>query len=246
MEQQDFFITTMGDPLDTSDLIVTEDTLNNNIRLSDFGKGVRKVSFYALTYGDSEGFNEPFWEYDPKNRRIEGSLPLDYAKATTYIDKDAQKLVCEVMFELFDKVSGWVKDFDFEGLKKAMLDAVENNPTFAQKTRFRVYSDIGLVTGDIPEFPGFMDLSKYGKGVQKLFFEVAFFKRPETFFPNPLRFDENKRGLYISIISGMDINQFSSKLDKAIEKLKPRVQDFDFDSFKSDILHFTESLKEAA
>jgi hypothetical protein len=121
MEQQDFFITTMGAPLDTSDLIVTEDTLNNNIRLSDFGKGV-----------------------------------------------------------------------------------------------------------------------------QKLFFEVAFFKRPETFFPNPSRFDENKRGLYISIISGMDINQFSSKLDKTIEKLRPRVQDFDFDLFKSDILHFTESLKEAA
>ena len=245
-KEKDFFITTMGDLSDTSALIVTGHTLNNNIKLSDFGKGVRKISFYALTYCDSTGINEPFWEYHAKRRKIEGSLQLDYPKATTYIDKDAQKLVCEVMFELFDKVSDQVVDFDFEGLKRAMLEAVETNPTFAQKTRFRVYSDIGLITGDIPEFPDFMDLSKYGKGVQKLFFEVAFFKKPEIFAPNPSRFDRNKRGLYISILSGTDFNQFSSGLDKVIEKLKPQVEDFDFDLFKSDILHFTESLKETA
>jgi len=246
MEQKDFFITTMGDLSDTSDLIVTGHTLNNNIKLSDFGKGVRKISFYALTYHDSTGINEPFWEYDAKRRKIEGSLQLDYPKAATYIDKDAQKLVCEAMFELFDKVFAQVDNFDFEGLKKAMLDAVETNPTFAQKTRFRVYSDLGIITGDIPEFSSAIDLSKYGKGVRKLFFEVAFFKKPETFIPNPPRFDENKGGLYISVISSSDINQFSSELDKAIEKLKPQVEGFDFELFKSDILQFAELLKEAA
>ncbi|MCO6491257.1 MAG: hypothetical protein J5I98_22765 [Phaeodactylibacter sp.] len=246
MEQKDFFITTMGDLSDTSDLIVTGHTLNNNIKLSDFGKGVRKISFYALTYHDSTGINEPFWEYDPVSRKIRGSLPLDYSKASKYVDRDAQRLVCEAMFELFDKVSGQVEDFDFEALKKAMLAAVETNPTFAQKTRFRVYSDLGIITGDIPGFSSAFDLSKYGKGVQKLFFEVAFFKKPEIFLPNPSGFDEDKRRLYISVLSGKDINQFSSELDKAIEKLKPQVEDFDFELFKYDILRFTESLKEAA
>ncbi|MCB9296732.1 MAG: hypothetical protein H6559_26985 [Lewinellaceae bacterium] len=92
----------------------------------------------------------------------------------------------------------------------------------------------------------FEKLPDNGKGVQKLFFEVAFFKKPEIFLPNPSGFDEDKRRLYISVLSGKDINQFSSELDKAIEKLKPQVEDFDFELFKYDILQFTESLKEAA
>ncbi|MCO6491886.1 MAG: hypothetical protein J5I98_25950 [Phaeodactylibacter sp.] len=246
MGQKDFFITTMGDLSDTSDLYVTQDTLNNNVKLSDFGKGVKKISFYALTYHDSTGINEPFWEYDAKRRKIEGSLQLDYSKASKYIDRDAQKLICAVMFELFDKVSGQVEDYDFEALKKAMLEAVETNPTFAEKIRFRVNSDIGITTGDITEFSDAIDLSKYGSGVKKLFIKVAFFKNPKTFLPDPPYFDKNKHGLYISVISSSDIYQFSTELDKAIEKLKPQVKDFDFELLKSDILRFAESLKKAA
>jgi hypothetical protein len=246
MEQKGFFITTMGDLLDTSDLIVTEDTLNNNIDLADFGKGVSYISFFALTYYDANGINEPFWNYDPDSRKIEGSLPLDYQKAAASIDEEAQKLVCHAIFELFGKVSDQVEDFDFEALKKSMLEAIEDNPAFAEKTRFRVYSDTGMITGDIPEFSRAIDLSKYGRGVHKLFFEVSFFKNPQSFLPDPPRFDKNKKGLYISVVSGLDINQFSSQLDRAFEKIKPQVDDFDFDLLKSDLLRFAESLKEAA
>ncbi|MCB9293191.1 MAG: hypothetical protein H6559_08740 [Lewinellaceae bacterium] len=127
-----------------------------------------------------------------------------------------------------------------------MLEAVETNPTFAEKTRFRVYSDIGIVTGDIQEISDAMDPSKYGSGVRKLFIEVCFFRRPQTFVSNPTYFDKRKQGLYISVLSSSDINQFSSELDKAIEKVKPQVKDFDFELLKSDILRFAESLKEAA
>lgn len=246
MEQKGFFITTMGGLSDTSDLYVTQDTLNNNIKLSDFGKGVRKISFYALTYEEPSRINEPYWEYDAGNKKIEGSLPLDYSKASRYVDRDAQELVCEVMFELFDKVSGQVKDFDFEALKKAMLQAVDTNPTFAEKTRFRVYSDTGIVTGDIQEISDAIDPSKYGGGVRKLFIEVSFFKKPEFFLPTPSCFDKGKRGLYISVLSSPDINRLSSELDKAIEKLKPQVEDFDFELLKSDIMQFAASLKAAA
>lgn len=246
MEQEEFFISTTGGLSDTSDLTVTEDTLNNNIKLSDFGQGVRKISFYALTYYDSSGINEPFWSYDPVSKKIEGSLPIDFQKASSYIDKEAQKLVCEAIFELFDKVSGQVNGFDFEALKKAMLEAVETNPTFAEKIRFRVNSNIGIVTGDMSEFSDAIDLSKYGGGVKKLFIKVSFFKNPKIFLPDPPFFDERKQGLYISVISGSDINHFSSELDKAIEKLKPQVEGFDFELFKSDILQFAEALKEAA
>ena len=246
MEQTGFFITPMGDLSDSSDLIVTEDTLNNNIKLSDFGGGVSKVSFYALTYYDSSGINEPFWRYDSVSKKIEGSLPIDFQKASSYIDKEAQKLVCKAIFELFDKVSGQVNDFDFEALKGAMLQAVETNPTFAEKIRFRVNSDIGITTGDITEFSDAIDLSKYGSEVKKLFIEVSFFKNPKIFLPDPPYFDEHKHGLYISVISSSDINHFSSELDKAIEKVKPQVEGFDFELFKSDILQFAELLKEAA
>ena len=246
MEQKDFFITTMGGLSDTSDLYITEDTLNNNIKLSDFGSGVRKISFYALTYQEPSRINEPFWEYDPVSRKIEGSLPLDYSKASKYVDREAQRLVCETMFELFDKVSGQIEDFDFEALKKAMLEAVETNPTFAEKIRFRVNSNIGIVTGDRTEFSDAIDLSKYGSGVKKLFIKVSFFKNPKIFLPDPPYFDEHKQGLYISVISSSDINQFSSELDKAIEKLKPQVEDFDFELLKSDILQYAKLLKEAA
>lgn len=163
------------------------------------------------------------------------------------MDRDAQILVCEAMFELLDKVSGQVEDFDFEALKKAMLEAVEANPAFAEKTRFRVYSDIGIVTGDIQEISDAIDPSKYGGGVKKLFIEVSFFKKTESFLPpNPSYFDTRKRGLYIAVLSGPDINRLSSELDKAIEKLKPQVEGFDFELLKSDILQFAESLKEAA
>ena len=246
MRHKDFFITTMGELSDTSDLIVTEETLNNNIKLSDFGEGVRNITFFALTYQEPSSINEPFWSYDPKSRKIEGSLPVNFLKASTYIDKDAQKLVCDALFELVDKVSDQIDGFDFESLKKAILEAINTNPTFAEKTRFRVYSDTGIIPGDIPEFSNAIDLSKYGKGVQKLFFEASFFKKPKSFLPNPPRFDENKFGLYISVVSSSDINQFSSELDKTIEKVKPQVKNFDFDLFKADILHFAESLKEAA
>ena len=246
MEQKGFFISTTGGLSDTSDLTVTEDTLNNNIKLSDYGSGVRRISFYPLTYQEPSRINEPYWEYDPVSKKIEGSLPLDYSKASKYVDKDAQRLVCEAMFELFDKVSGQVKDFDFEALKKAMLEAVETNPTFAEKIRFRVNSDIGITTGDLTAISDAIDLSKYGSGVKKLFIKVAFFKNPKTFLTDPPYFDKNKQGLYISVISGSDINHFSSELDKAIEKLKPQVEDFDFELLKSDILQFAESLKEAA
>ena len=236
----------MGGISDTSDLYVTQDTMNNNIKLSDFGGGVRKISFYALTYEEPSRINEPFWEYDPVSRKIEGSLPLDYSKASKYVDREAQRLVCETMFELFDKVSGQIEDFDFEALKKAMLEAVETNPTFAEKIRFRVNSNIGIVTGDRTEFSDAIDLSKYGSGVKKLFIKASFFKNPKIFLPDPPYFDEHKQGLYISVISSSDINQFSSELDKAIEKLKPQVEDFDFELLKSDILQYAKLLKEAA
>ena len=246
MEQEEFFISTTGGLSDTSDLTVTEDTLNKNIKLSDFGNSVKRISFYPLTYQEPSRINEPYWEYDPVSKKIEGSLPLDYSKAARYMDRDAQILVCEAMFELFDKVSGQVEDFDFEALKKAMLQAVDTNPTFAEKTRFRVYSDIGIVSGDIQEISDAIDPSKYGGGVRKLFIEVAFFKKPEFFLANPSYFDKRKRGLYISVLSGSDINQFSSELDRVIEKVKPQVEDYDFALLKADIMQFAASLKEAA
>lgn len=246
MEQKEFFITTIGGLLDTSDLIATGDTLNNNIRLSDFGEGVRKVSYFALTYQQPSRINEPFWSYQPDSRKIEGSLALDYQKAATFIDEEAQKLVCGAIFELFDQIADQVDNFNFDALKKAMLEAVETNPTLAEKVRFRVYSDLGIITGDIPEFSAAFDLSKYGPGVQRLFFEVSFFKNPASFLPKPPKFDQNKQGLHISIVSDLNINEFSSELDKAIEKVRPLVQNFNFDLFKADILQFTETLKEAA
>ena len=172
----------MGDLWDTSDLTVTEETLNNNIKLSDFGSGVNRISFYVLTYQEPSRINVPFWGYNRRSRKIEGSLPVDYVKASKYVDRDAQRLVCEALFELFDKVSGKVKDFDFEALKKAMLQAVETNPTFAEKTRFRVYSDTEIAEGDIPEFSSVFDLSKYGNGVRKLFFEAAFLEGPRLLY----------------------------------------------------------------
>ena len=91
MEQKDFFIPTMGDLWDTSDLTVTEETLNNNIKLSDFGSGVNRISFYLLTY-------------------------------------------------------------------------------------------TGIAEGDIPEFSSVFDLSKYGNGVRKLFFEAAFLEGPRLLY----------------------------------------------------------------
>lgn len=48
------------------------------------------------------------------------------------------------------------------------------------------------------------------------------------------------------MVSDLDINQFSFQLDRAIEKIKSQVDDFDFDLLKSDLLRFAESLKEAA
>jgi hypothetical protein len=245
MEQKDFFITTIGGLADVSDLTVTEDTLNNNIKLSDFGTGVKRISFMALTYRQLDEIHTPFWGYDPDSRKIEGSLPLDFSKAATFIDQEAQKLVCHAIFELFDKVSGQVDDFDFYALKRSMLEAIEINPTFAEKIRFRVYSDTGMITGDIPEFSRAIELSKYGSGVQKLFFEVSFLRNPKSFLPKPPKFDDNKHGLYLSVISGLDINQFSSELDQAFGKVKKQVTNFDFDLLKSDILRFVESLKEA-
>lgn len=246
MEQKEFVITAAGGLADVSDLMVTGETLNNNIKLADFGKGVRNISFCALTYREPNEIHNPFWNYNPESRTIEGSWALDFQKASSYIGQEAQRLVCEALFELFDKVAGEVEDFDFAALKKAMLNAVATNPALAEKTRFRVYSDTGMVTGDIPEFASFMDLSKYGDGAQKLFFEASLFNKPQSFLPNPPMFDAGKRGLYISVVSSLDVNSFASGLDRAVETLKPLVQNFDFDLFKADILRFVESLTEMA
>ncbi|MCB9293192.1 MAG: hypothetical protein H6559_08745 [Lewinellaceae bacterium] len=75
MEQEEFFISTTGGLSDTSDLTVTEDTLNNNIKLSDFGSGVRRISFYPLTYQEPSRINEPYWEYDPVKKRSKAACP---------------------------------------------------------------------------------------------------------------------------------------------------------------------------
>ena len=246
MEQKDFSITTIGGLTDVSDLLITEDTLNNNISLSHFGEGVRNISFCALTYQEPNRINKPFWQYDPHNQKIEGSLPLDFVKASSAIDRDAQKLVCSALFELFDKVSPQVSDFNFEALKKTMLEVVDANPVFAEKIRLRVYSDTGMMTGDNPEFAKAIDLSKYGKGVRKLFFEASFLKNPQSFLPAPPKFDKSKRGLYISVVYHSNTKYLSSALDRALEQIKPQVQNFDFELFKADILHFLESLQETA
>lgn len=245
MKQKDFFITTIGGLTDVSDLLTTEDTLNNNIKLSDFGENVKNISFYALTYREPSTLNEPFWQYHSDNKKIEGSLPLDFQKASNYIGEEAQKLVCFALFELFDKISSQVDNFDFTALKKAMLEAVEVNPSSANNIRFRVYSDLESITAkDIPEFATSIQLPNYGEGVEKLAFEVSFLKEPLSYLSEPPQYDAIRRRLFISVVSRPNTEQFSSELDKVFEKLKFQVPDFNFELFKADILRLIVSLLE--
>lgn len=61
MKEKDFFITTISELIDVSDLVVTAETLNNNIKLSDFGDGVKNISFYDLIYKKPSKINKPFY-----------------------------------------------------------------------------------------------------------------------------------------------------------------------------------------
>ena len=149
-----------------------------------------------------------------KEKEIKGSLPLDYRKACTYTDRDAQKLVAQAFFDLFDKVKPKVKHFDFEGLKKAMLNAIEVNPSFAPKSRFRVYSDHNIPTGDIPEFSKALAPTKYGKEIKKLFVHVGLFKNPYFRAKTNPSINEDKKILRMTIVSELDVNLFASELDR--------------------------------
>lgn len=53
-------------------------------------------------------------------------MPVDYSKASKYVDRDARRLVCEALFELFDKVSGKVDDFDFDSFRADILQFTES------------------------------------------------------------------------------------------------------------------------
>lgn len=237
MEQKDFFITTIGGLRDVSDLLMTEDTLNNNIKLADFGENVKNISFYALTYCEPNTFNEPFWQYQADNKKIEGSLPLDYEKASAYEGEEAQKLMCSAIFELLDKISSQVDNFDFAALKKAMLEAVEINPSSTDKIKLRIHSDGEPITSkDISEFENSIHFSKYGEGVRKLTCEISFVKNSQSYLSNPPQFDAARCELYISVVSSPDMEQFSAELDKVMEKLRFQVPDFNFELFKADIL----------
>ena len=246
MVKDDFFITTISGQIDVSDIIATRETLNNNIKLSDFGAGVKTISFFALIEEEPSRFHSPFWTYKPEKKEIEGSLPLDYKKAVTFVDRDAQRLVAHALFELFDKLKSKVKHFDFEALKKAMLNAIEKNPTFSEKSGFRVYSDYNIPTGDLPDMAKTIAPYRYGDHIKKIFLSIGFFKNTKYKHKPKPRYDTNKHGLYISVISGLDMDQFSSELDRNIELIKPQVNDFDFELFKADILNFAEGLRVAA
>ena len=45
---RDFFISSIGGIRDVSDLLVAEDTFNNNLKLSDFGTGVKRITFFVF------------------------------------------------------------------------------------------------------------------------------------------------------------------------------------------------------
>ncbi len=246
MQDKDFFITSIGGLRDVADIIVTRETFNNNIRLSDFGEGVKRISFHALTYDVGDALHDSLCLYDKEKKEIFGRLPLNYKNAATYAGQDAQRLVAEAFFDLFDKIKDQVKGFDFEGLKRAMLKAIETNPSFAPQSGFRVYSDYDIPTGDLPEFSKALRPTKYGKGVQKVFVKVGLFKNPSFRMKPRPRFDDDKKGLYMTIVSSLDLDQFKSELDKNIELIKPKVKDFDFELFKADLLHFAKGLRIAA
>ncbi len=246
MEGKEFFITSIGGLRDTADLIVTRETFNQNIKLSNFGKGVKSIVFHLLTFKENDGIHTPKWYYKKRQQEIFGRLPLDYDKAASLTDREAQMVVAQAFFDLFDKIKSEVEGYDFEGLKKAMLEAIANNPSFAKKSRFRVYSDYEIPTGDLPEYSKAIHPTKYGNGVKKLFVTLALFKKPENWRNTPPRFDKNQKGLYLSILSSINITDFSAELDRNIDLIKAEIQDFDFELLKADLLNFAEGLKVAA
>ena len=242
MENKDFFINSIGGLRDTADLIVTRETFNQNIKLTDFGKGLKCIIFHLLTFKENDGIHTPKWYYKKKKQEIFGRLPLDYEKAATFTDQEAQILVAQAFFDLFDKIKPKLKNYDFEGLKKSMLEAIANNPSFAKKSRFRVYSDYEIPTGDLPEYSKAIQPAKYSNAVKKLFITVALFKKPEN-WRNPCpRFNKDQKGLHLSILSSINIADISVQLDQNIDLIKTEIQDFDFELLKTDILTIAKEL----
>ena len=70
MKERTFNISTMGGIHDTADIVVAREIFSNNIHLSDFGEGVKRIMLYALTFHEDDQLFAPFWSYNSKKKKL--------------------------------------------------------------------------------------------------------------------------------------------------------------------------------
>lgn len=234
MEIKNFFITTIGNQLDTSDLLITEDTLNAHIDLSEFGDKIKRIVFFGMTDPENSQFYEPYWNYDSTQKILEGRLSIDHKRAQMLTDIDAQQLICEAIFDLFQHFEDMLPDFDFKGLKMAMLSAVKNHPVLVPKGRLRIYSDLGIPTGDFPELADQFRVEEYGPEIKRINVELTIIGSSAIPGFSSAFITPYKGVLNIKIVSRFELSHFKNQLKQINSSLKG--QDLNFVSLEDDLL----------
>lgn len=119
-KHKDFEITSVatdevGDKLDTISL---EDLLNDQLKLRDYGSGVKKVFFVFLVVPANNSIHENEVFFDSENHTIEAALKLDYDLILKGSKTTAKKMMYELFCSLFEiDIVQALTDFDYKGLQ---------------------------------------------------------------------------------------------------------------------------------
>ena len=128
--KKEIFITATTDLESLIELLEINQILSEKIHMSDFGEGVKKIIFEAIVLSKPSKLHEEEDFYDADKGLISGSAIVSYGAIKTSNRTDGVRRLLDGVFRLLDKYSNQIKEFDFEGLKAAMLTASKNHHPF--------------------------------------------------------------------------------------------------------------------
>ncbi len=124
--KKEIFITATTDLEGLLELLDINEILYEKIRLSDFGEGVKKIIFEAIVLSKPSKLHPAEDFYDADKGLISGSAIVSYEAIKNSNRIDGVRRLLDGLFGLLGKYSTQVKEFDFEGLKRAILAAMES------------------------------------------------------------------------------------------------------------------------
>ena len=122
----EIFITATTDLETILDYLEINQVLEDQIQLANYGSGVHEIVYKAIVYSRPSKIETPSHFFDPKDGTLTGSSIIDYQTLKHSNILDGTKLLVNGLFDLIDKYSAKISDFDFESLKQDISEIIKS------------------------------------------------------------------------------------------------------------------------